>query len=100
MRQDQLFDVGIRGDGSDDGRGHMEAPFQSGGVLGYGVMSDEYVRIGCQLYQAFSVSVCVSTENDSLAAYLDSPCQCGKWTVNDTHCVQRHVGVAKNEERR
>ena len=32
MRQDQLLDVGVRGDGSDDGRRHMETAFQSGGI--------------------------------------------------------------------
>jgi hypothetical protein len=45
MRQYQLLDVGIRGDGSDDGRRHMEAPFQTGRVSRSGVMSDEYVRV-------------------------------------------------------
>ena len=65
----------------------MEAPFDSGSALRYGVMSDEQICVQRELCQSVSFAVRISTENDSLAAHFHPPCQRGKPTMNHAYCV-------------
>src|SRR6516165_154763 len=75
----------------------MEAPFHSGSALGYGIMGDEQICIQRELRQSVSLAVCISTKNNALAAHFHSPCQRGKPTMNNAHCIHRQVGVAKHK---
>ena len=95
MRQHQLFDMGIRGGSADYGRRHVEAPLHSRGALWYRVMSNEYVRMRCQLRQSLSLSVRIPAEDDALAANVHPLGQSRKGSMDDAHRVEGHVAVAK-----
>jgi hypothetical protein len=100
MGENQLLDVSIGSGCSDDGGRHVEASFYSCGSFWYGVVGDEEVCVRRELGEAFALSVCVSAEDDSLAADLDSPGQGGNLTVNDGDCIDGHVGVVEDENGR
>jgi len=98
MGQYQLADMSVGSDGSDDRRGHVEAPFESGSTFGDGVVGDEQVGVHGELGQARTFSVGIAAEDDALAGDIDSPCQRGKDAVNDADGVDGHIGIAKDKD--
>src|SRR5579863_9466385 len=75
----------------------MKAPFHSGSALRYSVMSDEQIGVHRELRQSIPFAVRISAKNDPLAAHFHSPCQRGKPTMNDPHCVYDDVGISEHE---
>jgi len=73
--QDQSLDVRVRGDLSDHGRWHVQAPFNSGSALGHGVVSDEEIRFLRQSHKTFTIAVGISAEDDHLVICFYAPRQ-------------------------
>ena len=85
MRQHQALDVRVRGDLSDHGGRHVQAPLDSSGSFRNGIVGDEHIGVRRQLDRTFALTGGVAAKRDDLPAGLYAPRKRRYSPVNHAH---------------